>query len=109
MPLELVTTAFECRISTWRTSADKPLDIEQYMDCVRTECIQKIKEELQVHRNIKVNLNMDCSFENLEKKEIGNVEKKEIDHAFQLENVTLDQGTDLSKFWSDQKALFSER
>src|SRR5277367_3957754 len=95
-----IKAAFKSRISTWRKLFKEARDIENTMNANLDSGTLVIKNDLDIYKNLKVNLEMECCFENKE---------NEICHKFQLKNVEINEGSNLNEFWNNQKVIFITR
>jgi len=68
------------------------IDIETYMDIIKEKIVNVIRNALNLHKNIKINLEMECEFMKLESEDFTMI------HKFQLTNVILREEDD---FWRD--------
>ena len=98
----LIEVAYKGRILTYQhNNKERKLDIEGYMTNIKDKAINVIKHALKLHKNIKLNLEMECEF----KKDID----KYMTHKFQLSNVILSLSDNLEDFWDNQTDLFITR
>ena len=96
----------EGRLLTYQhNNQEENLDIEGYMNLVKEKAINIIRNALNLHKNIKVNLEMECEF----KKEGDKYKMIEMTHKFQLSNVILREANDLENYWDEQRELFIAR
>lgn len=71
-----------------------------YKNSIKDKANNLIKNALDMHKNIKINLELACEFNNLE---------QEMTHKFRLPNVIIRGENDLINFWDIQKDLFIDR
>ncbi|CAH1381059.1 unnamed protein product, partial [Tenebrio molitor] len=77
--------------------------METYMDMIKEKAIKIIINALNLHKNIKTNLEMECEFMKLENEDFTMI------HKFQLPNVILREKDALEEYWDEQKDLFISR
>lgn len=89
----LVQVAFKGRLLTYQhNNQENGIDIETYMDIIKEKIVNVIRNALNLHKNIKINLEMECEFMKLESEDFTMI------HKFQLTNVILREEDD---FWRD--------
>lgn len=57
------------------------LDIRSYMNLIKEKAINIVRNALNLHKNIKINLELECDFKA--------IMEAEITHKFQLSNIIL--------------------
>lgn len=97
----LVEVAFKGRLLTYQHNNNEgDSDLSYYMDSIKDKANNLIKNALDMHKNIKINLELECDFKNLE---------QEMTHKFQLPNVIIRGENDLINYWDTQRDLFISR
>jgi hypothetical protein len=67
------------------------------MESIKERVTRLIRRTLSTHKNIKVNLELECAFRNLGRQMI---------HNFHLKNIVLKEQDDLEEFWTNKQKGF---
>lgn len=100
----LVQVAFKGRLLTYQhNNLEEGIDIEPCMDMIKENVIKIVINALNINKNIKINVEMECEFMKLENEDFTMI------HTFQLLNVILREKDGLDEYWDEQKDLFISR
>src|SRR5277367_63745 len=98
---EELDSSYKCRIVTYRhTNTNHNQDLPKYLAELQQEVLSLIKDQLEKHKALKVNLNISFVLKNLEGKD---------DYPIQLNNVEIYSHTDLGDYYKGQIAKFQTR